>query len=71
MNAESNTTPRRTVRLGDSVVRCPVTLYSNEKEVRKNRRGTVVYIHPLNRFHTVQFGDGKRVLRESFLGVER
>lgn len=62
---------RRTVRLGDTVVRCPITIYENDKEVKKPRSGTVVYIHLLYRYHTVQFGEGKRVLRESFLGVER
>lgn len=62
---------RRTVRLGDRVVRCPITIYDSDKEVKKSRSGTVVYIHPQRRFHTVQFGEGKRALRESFPGVER
>lgn len=69
MGADSIRT-RRTVRLGDTVVRCPITI-CEPKEVKKSRNGTVVYIHPLNRFHTVQFGKGARALRESFLGVER
>lgn len=64
----SKDTMRRTVRLGDTVVRCPITIYDSDKEVKKSKSGTVVYIHPQRRFHTVQFGKG---LRESFLGVER
>lgn len=33
--------------------------------------GTVCYVHPKGRYHTVAFETAGGVIRESFLGVER
>ncbi len=39
--------------------------------VKRTMKGTVVYIHPKGRYHTVAFRTPGGVIRESFLGVER
>lgn len=60
------------VRVGDIVVRRPVTFYDRDSaEGTKLVRGRVVYVHPKGRFHVVEFGEGKRAVRESFSGVRR
>lgn len=59
------------VRLGDSVVRHPVTILAPSDSMGPNpkaMRGRVVYIHPRGRYHTVLFDGG---IRESFPGVGR
>lgn len=60
------------VRVGDIVGRHPVTFCDrNSAEGAKLARGRVVYVHPKGRFHVVEFGEGKRAVRESFVGVSR
>ena len=59
------------VRVGDTVTRAPYGLLSDKGDKTvKYLRGTVIYVHPLGRFHTVEFknvfGDS---YRESFSGV--
>ena len=62
----------RTVEIGDDVARYPRALGMNNTEEPHLYRGTVVYIHPLGRFHTVEFRfPHGAAIRESFLGVER
>ena len=55
----------RPLRVGDTVVRCPVTFGGGEGKAAKLMRGTVVYVHPKGRFHVVEFARG---IRESFYG---
>ena len=58
------------VRVGDTVVRTPVTISADMESAGKRlMRGAVVYVHPRGRFHVVEFGEGRRALRESFPGV--
>lgn len=58
--------------VGDIVVRRPVTFCDRDSaEGAKLARGRVVYVHPKGRFHVVEFGEGKRAVRESFSGVSR
>ena len=68
------------VQVGDIVKRIPVTFYvSDKREKYKNADGTekqamscrVVYVHPLGRYHTVEFETPGGMIRESFKGVER
>ena len=75
MSIESGDKTSRAVRLGEAVLRCPITIHdkkagSKSQPQMECRKGTVVYVHPLGRYHTVEFGKGKKVFRESFLGVE-
>ncbi|MBO6266782.1 MAG: hypothetical protein J6M06_00970 [Synergistaceae bacterium] len=59
------------VEIGDVVIREAVTL-TYDSENRRMFRGTVVYIHPEGRYHTVEFRfKNGATVRESFLGVER
>ena len=55
----------RPLRVGDSVMRSPVTFSGGEGRA-KLMRGTVVCIHPAGRFHVVEFSRG---IREAFFGV--
>ena len=68
------------LQAGDIVKRIPVTFYAIDKrEQYKNADGTlkeprecrVVYVHPLGRYHTVEFETPGGLIRESFKGVER
>lgn len=73
------------IAVGDRVTRVPKTFDAEKKRVSpfhvqmQPLTGTVVYIHPAGRYHTVAFefprgiGWERRtaVLRESFRGVER
>lgn len=62
--------PVGSVRVGDSVLRQPVTFTDSvtDSKVARVMRGTVVYVHPKGRFHVVEFSRG---IRESFMGVQR
>lgn len=55
------------VQVGDTVIRTPITFEARGSRDVGPMRGKVVYVHPLGRFHVVEFGQ----LRESFVGVER
>lgn len=63
--------PSGPVQIGDIVVRRPVTFSDNENKTAHVMRGRVVYVHPKGRFHVVEFGEGKRTVRESFAGVNK
>ena len=60
------------VQKGDRVQRQPITFSdSTSLESKKLQSGIVVYVHPRGRVHVVQFGEGRRAVRESFPGVEK
>lgn len=66
------------MKIGDRVQRVPET-FGETEEIRDRHRkktsrkraydGTVVYIHPLRRFHVVAFETRGGIIRESFAGV--
>lgn len=62
------------MKLRQKVVRTPETFYDVDlKSGKGNKRsmaGSVCYIHPKGRYHTVEFTVRGGVIRESFLGVE-
>lgn len=61
------------LEMGMEVTRTPETILGsdeNGKSQRQPMRGRVTYIHPLGRFHTVEFQTRGGPIRESFLGVE-
>lgn len=64
------------MKLGDKVVRLPVTIdhpvMTDRGAIRSERspmKGRVVYIHPLGRFHLVEFDTPGGPVREAFFGV--
>ncbi|MEA4934251.1 MAG: hypothetical protein VB071_11850 [Lawsonibacter sp.] len=60
------------MKIGQRVMRCPVTIYDEDRErncARKPIPGMVVYIHPEGRYHTVAFQLRGGVVKESFQGV--
>lgn len=57
------------VHVGDMVKRKPITFSDSDKKDAGWMIGRVVWIHPLGRFHVVEFGEGRRAVRESFMGV--
>lgn len=64
------------MKLGDKVVRMPVTIehpvITDRGAIRGERRpmsGRVAYIHPMGRFHLVEFGTPGGPVREAFWGV--
>ena len=59
------------VQVGDIVTRKPITFSDNDSKNAGWLQGRVVWVHPLGRFHVVEFGDGRRAIRESFWGVAR
>lgn len=61
------------VRVGDVVARRPVTFTdsTSENKVARLMTGRVVYVHPAGRFHVVEFGEGRRAVREAFAGIAR
>ena len=65
-----NGNEKRKVRPGDTVTRQPITIAADRNGRTPYRRGTVVYVHPSGRYHTVEFGEGGTAFRESFHGVE-
>lgn len=65
------TLPCGKVKVGDSVFRQPITFSDSDAKNAQLMRGTVVWVHPKGRFHIVQFGEGRKAVRESFMGVAR
>lgn len=65
--------PIRTGRVqnGDIVTRRPITFADNDSKNAGFMPGRVVWIHPLGRFHVVEFGEGQQAVQESFMGVSR
>lgn len=59
------------VQVGDNVTRKPITFSDSDSKNAGWLRGRVVWVHPLDRFHVVEFGEGQRAVRESFAGVAR
>lgn len=62
------------MKLGQTVIRLPTGFCGRNEENKKVLKpimGTVVYIHPKRRFHTVEFDLPGGKLRESFPGAER
>lgn len=57
------------VRVGDLVIRCPVSFSDTEAKHAGPMRGRVVYVHPQGRFHVVEFALRGGPVRESFAGV--
>lgn len=57
------------VQMGDRVKRKPVTFSDSDGKDAGWMVGRVVWIHPLGRFHVVEFGEERRAVRESFMGV--
>lgn len=57
------------VQVGDIVTRRSVSLAGKDTKNVRPLRGRVVWIHPLGRFHVVEFGEGPLAVRESFMGV--
>lgn len=58
------------VKVGDVVLRRPITFFDRDSDPRSGlTKGKVVYVHPKGRFHVVEFGEGRRAVRESFAGV--
>ena len=63
------------MKLGQKVTRTPLTFTDpvdrqKGEPTHRPMSGRVVYIHPLGRYHTVEFNLPLGVIRESFLGVE-
>lgn len=59
------------VQVGDMVKRKPITFSDSDKKDAGWKIGRVVWIHPLGRFHVVEFGEGQQAVRESFMGVRK
>ncbi len=59
------------VQVGDIVIREPITFADTDRKNANIMQGRVVWIHPLGRFHVVEFGEGQRAVRESFMEVAR
>ena len=59
------------LRVGEIVIRKPMTLCDADGSKPQAMRGRVIYIHPKGRFHVVEFGEGQYAIRESFMGVDR
>lgn len=59
------------VQVGQTVVREPVTITGLDTKKAQRMRGAVVWVHPLERFHVVEFQTRGGPLRECFLGVSR
>ena len=59
------------MKIGQKVTRYPVSFSEPDgKEGQKPVTGTVVYIHPLGRFHIVEFELRGGKVQESFQGTE-
>lgn len=59
------------MKIGDRVTRHTATMSDTTKEKdKKTMTGRVVYIHPENRYHVVEFDFLYGSVRESFYGVE-
>lgn len=59
------------MKIGDRVTRNTVTMSDTTKDKdKKTMTGRVVYIHPEERYHVVEFSFPYGSVRESFYGVE-
>ncbi|MBR2943383.1 MAG: hypothetical protein IKB82_08295 [Clostridia bacterium] len=59
-----------TVQIGDRVRRKPITFGAKgDCDELRSMTGTVVYVHPKGRYHTVEFKFGEQAIRESFAGT--
>lgn len=60
------------MQVGDKVIRTPLT-FVDKINVKNERhapmKGTVVYIHPEGRYHTVEFEMLGGKIKESFKGI--
>ena len=56
------------MKVGEIVARHPITISTlpNRYDTVEPMQGVIVYIHPQNRYHTVEFRSGNSVFRESF-----
>ena len=59
------------VLVGDIVKRKPITFSDSDSKNAGWLLGRVIWIHPLDRFHVVEFGEGRQAVRESFMGVSK
>lgn len=59
------------VQVGDMVKRKPIIFSDSDRKYAGWMWGRVIWIHPLGRFHVVEFGEGRRAVRESFMGVRK
>lgn len=59
------------VQVGEMVTRQPISFSDSAAKNAAEMRGRVVWVHPQGRYHTVEFGAGRTVVRESFLGAKR
>lgn len=63
------------LQIGEYVRRVPVSFdapfAAGSTHKRDEITGRVCYIHPLGRYHVVEFQVRSGVVREAFLGVER
>jgi hypothetical protein len=59
------------VQVGDIVKRKPITFSDHDRKDAGWMLGRVIWIHPLGRFHVVEFGEGRQAVRESFMGVRK
>ena len=63
------------LQIGEYVQRVPVSFDSPFVEGSTHQRaavtGRICYIHPLGRYHVVEFQGRSGVVREAFPGVER
>jgi len=53
------------------VKRKPITFSDSDRKDAGWKIGRVVWIHPLGRFHVVEFGEGRQAVREGFMGVRK
>lgn len=59
------------VKVGDVVMRRPISFSDTDSKNAQLMRGVVVWVHPKGRFHVVEFGEGRKAVRESFSGVNK
>ena len=59
------------VQVGDIVKRKPITFSDHDRKEAGWMLGRVIWIHPLGRFHVVEFCEGRWAVRESFMGVRK
>lgn len=56
------------MKVGETVIRHPITIYPRpyRYDEAEPMEGRIVYVHPENRYHIVEFTAGKNTFRESF-----
>lgn len=56
------------LKIGENVIRHPITIYKrpHRYDQVKPMEGQIVYIHPENRYHVVEFQSGNSIFRECF-----